>query len=171
MQLSQEQRDEITQIRDIHAGIVRPRDLVAFASDPRTALHEAFIWDDALAANEHRLHTARNLIAIYVTVIRDHGRNITVRPFISNATIRHEIGQTSGYADIDFVRGNLRLELSVINTMLSAANAMLKRFGAFPNLRRLVEDFIEMIQAEQARMEASMVVAASRVRPRSHQRR
>ena len=162
MQLNDEQREEIGKIKDAHNGILRPRDMVAFAANPRTALHKEFIWDDAKAAYQNRLQTARSLIAVYVTVVRDRGRTITVRPFFSNSTIRHEIGQTSGYVDIEFIRGNVKLQLSIVVMMLSCAKGMLTRFGAFPTLRRLVVDFIEAIEAEKLRVENAITTARRR---------
>lgn len=39
-----------------------PEDVVAYAANPKTALHSFFEWDDSVAAKKWRLHQARNLI-------------------------------------------------------------------------------------------------------------
>jgi len=121
MRLSPAQRDEITAIRDRNNGRVLPEEVVRFASDPATALHSAFTWDNARAARDHRLDQARRLIAVYVTVIRVQGRTIQVRPFFSNPQIRQQLGVRSGYADISMIRGNAQLELSIMADMLKQA--------------------------------------------------
>ena len=43
------------QIADAHGGKLRPKDVVEFARNPATALHECFEWDDKKAAVQGRL--------------------------------------------------------------------------------------------------------------------
>ena len=59
--------NELTALFDQHGGILPPKDIVAFAADPLTALHSEFCWDDNIAANEHRLNQARRLLRVWVT--------------------------------------------------------------------------------------------------------
>lgn len=56
------------ELRDIHDrfGILRPSDVVEAAANAASALHEFFEWDDSLAAQQHRLRQARDLIRIQV---------------------------------------------------------------------------------------------------------
>lgn len=49
-------------IEEKHGGILRPRDVVDEARDENNVLHNYFEWDDAKAADEHRLWQARQLI-------------------------------------------------------------------------------------------------------------
>ena len=169
MRLSTAQRDEITALRDRNNGRVTPVDVVDFARDPNTALHTAFTWDNQRAATEHRLDQARRLIAVYVTVIRHQGRTIRVRPLLSNPSIRHELNMRSGYADVSMIRGNARLELSVMIDLVRGAKGMLTRFGAFPNMRRLIMQFIEIVETEKTRMETA--ITASHQRQQQQQQR
>jgi len=162
MRLSPAQRDEITAIRDRNNGRVLPEEVVRFASDPATALHSAFTWDNARAARDHRLDQARRLIAVYVTVIRVQGRTIQVRPFFSNPQIRQQLGVRSGYADISMIRGNAQLELSIMADMLKQAKGMLTHYGAFPAMRRLVAEFIENVEAQKLRMESANLASQQR---------
>lgn len=48
---------------------VTPKDIVAFARDPRTELHKCFEWDDAVAAEKWREQTARVLVR---SIVYDH---------------------------------------------------------------------------------------------------
>lgn len=59
---------EIERIRNKHAGEAKPEDIVAEAKKQRNPLHAAFEWDDSIAANEHRLETARTILRSIVVV-------------------------------------------------------------------------------------------------------
>lgn len=43
---------ELEIIREKHGGTIRPEDVVEFAKDPSTALHECFEWNDRKAAKK-----------------------------------------------------------------------------------------------------------------------
>lgn len=53
--------ESLDQIR-LTKGKLTPENLVEDASGPEHPLHEAFEWDDSLAAHQHRLQQARRLI-------------------------------------------------------------------------------------------------------------
>jgi len=53
---------ELKVIEKKHKGLLRPEDVVSFAENPKTALHEQFEWDDQKAGHEYRLWQARKLI-------------------------------------------------------------------------------------------------------------
>jgi len=61
-------QQELELIRRKHRGILKPADVVSFAQNPRSALHSHFCWDNTRAAKEYRLHQARMLISITVTI-------------------------------------------------------------------------------------------------------
>lgn len=46
-------------------GSYAPQDLVEFAKDETTDLHNAFEWDDSVAGHEYRLLQARQLLKVY----------------------------------------------------------------------------------------------------------
>lgn len=50
--------DEVASIGEA----VTPKDVVNYARNPNTELHKCFEWDDAIAAEKYREHTARVLI-------------------------------------------------------------------------------------------------------------
>jgi len=62
-------REELEIIRRQNGGLLRPRDVVAYAEDSETALHSRFQWDDSKAALEYRLWQAREIIRVEVTVV------------------------------------------------------------------------------------------------------
>lgn len=68
---------EIERIRIKNGGEALPEDVVEAASKARNPLHKAFEWDDSIAANEHRLATARKILHSIVVV---RGELSTDRP-------------------------------------------------------------------------------------------
>ena len=60
---------ELRLIARRHRGLLRPHDVVEYARNRRTALHDYFTWDDSKAAHEYRLWQARQLIRVAVTVL------------------------------------------------------------------------------------------------------
>jgi hypothetical protein len=47
--------EELNQIAATHGGELREEDVVEFAKNPETALHDYFTWDDKKAAAKYRL--------------------------------------------------------------------------------------------------------------------
>lgn len=60
---------ELNLIARKHNGLLRPVDVVEYASDPKTALHGCFTWDNTEAAQQYRLWQARQIIRVRVQVI------------------------------------------------------------------------------------------------------
>jgi hypothetical protein len=47
--------EEVKQIANAHGGELRAEDVVEFARNPESALHNCFTWDDKEAASQWRL--------------------------------------------------------------------------------------------------------------------
>ena len=71
--------DEIVSIGEA----VTPKDVVNFARNPETELHKCFEWDDAIAAEKYREHTARVLIRsiTYEHVDKETEERVPIRIF------------------------------------------------------------------------------------------
>lgn len=78
---------ELEDIRIENGGILRPEDVVERARNPNNVLHSKFTWDDDDAAHKWRLHQARNLIRMCVTVSKHTNR--TVHAYVSLTTDRY----------------------------------------------------------------------------------
>jgi hypothetical protein len=76
--------DSIAELVVTH-GEVSPETIVDTAKDRKSPLHQVFEWDDNVAAQEHRLHQARQLI-----------RTIVVRPKESRPSDRFRLVGTGG---------------------------------------------------------------------------
>jgi hypothetical protein len=68
--------DELDRINNKH-GALRPADIVDESRPDDAALHPAFEWNDEIAAEEWRIHTARNIIRS-VQVITEENNHQTV---------------------------------------------------------------------------------------------
>ena len=86
--VSELQKAEIEALAE--KGNVTPEEVVEFASDPKTALHSRFEWDDSEAARKYRVEQARQVIRAVVTVIEHHesGALVKIRAYTSLSTDR-----------------------------------------------------------------------------------
>lgn len=78
--LTKAQQDELEALRKRHK-VVSPQCVLEFATDPTTALHRRFTWDDSKAAYEYRLWQARQVLRVAVSVLA--GSEEPVRAFVS----------------------------------------------------------------------------------------
>jgi len=62
-------REELEYITSEHDGLCNPKDVVEFAENPKTLLHDKFEWDNNKAAQEFRLGQARKIISLEVVII------------------------------------------------------------------------------------------------------
>ncbi|HFJ9697501.1 TPA: hypothetical protein ACGW13_000151 [Stenotrophomonas maltophilia] len=89
-------RKELEQLKA--GGVIQPADVVARASDPESAMHSWFQWDDTEAAQAYRLQQARQLLRVFVTV--ETKDNKPVRAFVSLGTDRYGDGGYRTMAEV-----------------------------------------------------------------------
>ncbi len=82
--------EELRAIANASGGILLPEKVVEFASNPETALHGRFTWDDTEAARQYRLFQARQVIRLNVIVIE--GSSEPVRAYVSLSNDRDHGG-------------------------------------------------------------------------------
>lgn len=63
---------QLIAMADAAGGVIAPEAVVEAARDPASPLHGAFDWDDASAAHEHRIETARKLIRSVKVEVKHH---------------------------------------------------------------------------------------------------
>ena len=119
-------------------GLLNPHDVVKFAENPKTALHSCFTWDDGIAAEQWRLHEARNLIRVIVEVIPNENNEIIYRAFISLPKDRHNEG---GYRSIGSVLSNEELRKQLLNQAMLEMKSFKKKYQ---DLNELCEVFTAM---------------------------
>lgn len=83
---------ELETIRHNAGGILYPKDVVSFAEDESTALHNQFEWDDTKAAYAHRIWQARHLIRTCIIVLPS-----TNKPIEAYVSLKADRSQDGGY--------------------------------------------------------------------------
>ena len=81
-------KTEMQELARRHRGVLNPPEVVAFARDPKTALHSMFEWNDKRASHAYRLWQARQLIVQVQVIIPEH--TSPVQAFVSLTTDRAE---------------------------------------------------------------------------------
>ena len=102
----------LERILDANEGDLTPGAVVTEARNPESPLHHHFEWDNAKAADAHRLNQARALIQSYRLHVVDERGERTVR-FYSNVVIRdeHTYRRTEEILRIDGLREQRRMKL------------------------------------------------------------
>lgn len=99
--------------------LLRPCDVVNFAKSTKTSLHNHFEWSDSKAAKEYRLHQARQLITVYVTVVDETQKPI--QAFVSLKSDRIQPG--GGYRLTVDVLSNQNLREELLEQAIDEAKA------------------------------------------------
>jgi len=123
-----------------NGGTVTPHQVVDFARDPSTALHNQFEWRNTAAAEKWRLHQARNLLRVFVEVIENH--EPPVRMFVSLGDDRNTGG---GYRETAAVLRNPRRreqlllmalrDMDIFTTKYRALHELADVFAAMRSVR------------------------------------
>lgn len=125
---------ELDMLRKRHRGLLCPAHIVEYAENEKTELHNCFTWDDKKAGNQYRLWQARELIRVYVKVIK--GSDEPVRAYVSLKIDRSR--KDGGYRDFEQVMVNPRLRTAFLNQALEE----LERFEQkYKQLKELVPVF------------------------------
>jgi len=146
--------EELKAVARQHRGKLRPKDVVDFAKDPKTALHARFEWDNSAAAAEYRLWQARELIRVAVVIIPNKNTPMNVRAYWSLPSQR---GKTGGYITSVKVMKDpaLRAEL------LAMAREDMVRFRTkYAGIAQLAKVIDAMNQAEIALLSSPVAKSA-----------
>lgn len=125
-------------------GVVTPSKVVEAARDVMSPLHAEFEWDDSVAAHEHRLATARELI-----------RDIRYEAYdVSSGLVRsisyvHKPGPTQGYIPLSRAAKNARMakeimlaEMARCESAVGRAREVANELGLCDELDRLLAELI-----------------------------
>jgi hypothetical protein len=70
------------------------------AQKKRSPLHSAFEWDDALAADKHRLETARYLLRTLVILVQNADKEIITRAYVHIEGVDQNQNPISFYTNV-----------------------------------------------------------------------
>lgn len=96
--MNESAKQELEIIRSENGGFLRPIDVLNYARDEKSALHEYFEWDDNEAAEKYRLAQARALIRVAVVV--EERTSAKVRAYVSLSNDRTAEGGYRAIAEV-----------------------------------------------------------------------
>jgi len=143
----QQINEELEQIRRANGGLLRPEEVVKFARNKRTALHQEFEWDDAKASAEYRLEQARKVIRVAVELLPSpHADQDPIRAYVSVVSDRVQPG--GGYRAIGDVMTDDDLRAELVNEALGEVKRWRRKYE---RLLELVAIFraIDKVEAKQ----------------------
>lgn len=139
--LADARKAEMAALVERHDGIVTPAMIVAFATDPKTALHSLFTWDDTEAAKQYREQQARDYLRAVVRVIpRENNAAVSVRAFVSLTSDR---GPENIYRPIERVLSDEDMRAQLVADALSELRALSRKYG---HLQELAQVWVEVDQ-------------------------
>jgi len=132
-------RDEIKKeleiIKERNDGIIRAQDIVDYARNPNTALHTQFEWDDSIAAEKFRIQQARQVLRVFVSVVKND--QPPIRTFVSLDSDR--LNRGGGYRDVGDV-------LKTTNGRTQLIQQALREFTMWKNKFELLQELIPIFE-------------------------
>lgn len=118
---------------------VTPTAVVDDARSATSPLHRYFTWDDAEAAQAHRLWQARSLLNHLVVVVKDGGREVETKGWHSvRITPAGEEEAERSYASVATVAVSEELREQVVANALRELNYWTLRYSQYQELQALV---------------------------------
>jgi len=136
---------ELETIRRKHKGILNPKDVVQFARNSDTALHQEFEWNDKIAGDAYRILQARELIRTRVTVLTPDSK--PVRAYVSLPNDRKPNG---GYRRINDVLEKPAWREQMLQNAMADMRAFQVKYAV---LKELANVFAAMQEVEARREE------------------
>jgi len=127
--LTKAQLAELEVIRKTHKGLLKPKDVVAFAKNPKTALHRMFEWDKDEAARKYRLVQAQEVIRVAVVVLPN--TNKSVRAYVS---LQRDRNSGRGYRATKNVLSSAQMRQELINEALEDMHIFKMRYSTLKQL-------------------------------------
>lgn len=127
-------------------GTLRPEAVVAYARNPKTALHSRFEWDDSAAAEAYRLEQARRVIRLRIEIVGE-----SKEPVRYWASLQSDRRDGNGYRAIVTIMSDDDRRRELLAMALAEARMFQKKYR---QLRELADVFAA-IDAAAADHEAS----------------
>ena len=132
--------EELEAISNKH-GTLNPHVVVKSAERKSSPLHECFTWDDASAAEKHRLHEARMLIGA-VMVVTQHVDE-PVRAFHSVKVTTSDGGDDTSersYVPLDIALDNDEYRQQILEQAARDLNTWRKKYGELRELHKFFSE-------------------------------
>lgn len=136
--------EELQKIAAEHGGTLYPRDVVEAARDPKSKLHDAFEWNDGIAAEQWRIEQARRLIRVQVTLLQNS--NEPIQAYVSLSPLRSEEG---GYVPIRDVLSNKKLLEQMKADAARELEIFTAKFRAIDELRPVLTEAGKFVKSQK----------------------
>ena len=127
--------DKLQELRDKHEGLTASI-VVDDAKNKDSVLHDAFEWNDSKAAQEWRLHSARNLMRAVVTKDLDSSGEIRYQP----AFIFVKTEEGPRYETIAIVQSDEELRHQVIQRAFVELTQWKKRYKEYKEFLSIFQE-------------------------------
>ena len=144
--------EALMSVREARGRLVA-QDVVDIARPPKSALHQFFEWNDALAAEQHRLAQARLLIRSVVLVeTAEHGEITPIRAFAKITT-----EEINSYEPITMVMADKHLREAVLREVRSEIKSLRDKVSTFEELGQVLSALDAVDAAVSPLLEQSSV--------------
>ena len=127
---------ELERLIDNNDQRLIPEKVVETAQNPMSPLHPLFEWDDAKAAQAHRIEQARHLLrSVQVTIITNKGQEITTRMTVTSE--RHKQPGKHYYSTTEYALSNEELRAQVLKQALLELAAFRRRYAELSELAQV----------------------------------
>lgn len=107
-------------------GSYEPVDLITWARQhPKSMLYEAFEWNNAAAAAEHRLDQARRMLRQYVVVVRGSVQPVS----LISVTSRRTEDNKGSYLTVSAIAANKALRAEVLEQAKVQLRGLKEKYG------------------------------------------
>jgi len=125
---------------------------VAVASNPKSALHACFEWDDKIAGVKYRLEQARELISSFEITVRVEHRNVEVQEFVHHP---HKSKTGGGYVGTVELRDQPDAARDFVQGQLQIAEAYVRKAADFATVLKVegeTRDLADRLRTLRARV-------------------
>lgn len=123
--------EELKRIASENDGVLTAEAVVEAASDESNPLHDSFCWDNSEAAHLYRLHQARNLIRVSVTML-DVPNAMPQRVFVSLTPDREVEG--GGYRALTAVMSDAEMRAQLLMDAQAEMEVFERKYNALVEL-------------------------------------
>lgn len=145
MKITDDVRERINALAEMHGGHITPDIVLADARDASSPLHSLYNWDTSQAAHEHWLDTSRRIIRSVRVVIREERSVIRAIAFVRDPSVQ---SNKQGYVSVAKLRTDEDLSREALIYEFTRAAAALRRareLAAALSLREDMEVMLEQI--------------------------
>lgn len=138
---------ELKQIAAKNHGVLRGEDIVAFAANKKTTLHDWFEWDNTKAAYNYRLFQARQLVRVSVEILPR--TSVDYRAFVSLVADQQQPG--GGYRVTSEVLDDTDMRASFLEQALEELGRFEAKYSVIKELAEVFAAFRKVKAKTQKR--------------------